>query len=76
VEELDGKTGDSMEHVSADQYRRQNGPLQSRRRSSRVRTIPEFIAYAKANPDRPNFSNEHIRAGKLSALGVTTAKRS
>jgi tripartite-type tricarboxylate transporter receptor subunit TctC len=94
-----------------------------------VRTIPEFIAYAKANPDKLNFATpgvgtpphvagelfkmttgvnfvhvpyrgtgpmltdliaghvqvafdplpasiEHIRAGKLRALGVTTAKRS
>jgi tripartite-type tricarboxylate transporter receptor subunit TctC len=37
-------------------------------------TVPQLIAYAKANPGRINMASQ-IRAGKLRALAVTTATR-
>src|SRR6516164_6393560 len=43
-----------------------------------AKTVPDFIAYAKTNPRKITMASsiEYVRAGKLRALAVTTAKRS
>ncbi len=41
-----------------------------------AQTLPEFIAYAKANPDKINYASVGSNAGKLRALAVTGATRS
>jgi len=68
-----------------------NGPLLMEVSSATpVYTVPEFIAYTKARPGKVNFASpgvqvmfadtpssiEHVKAGKLRALAVTTAERS